>query len=232
MKRKILWTLINAIFVFSIAATAWALPDWWPKTDLPPKQNSDISSSTASPKVIKQTPYEASKLNYIALKLGGYLPQSDDMKIFDDAFYGELGFGHYFDENFAVEMGVGYTKPGASASAGGASAFLDLTVIPITLGLRGSIPTGTFEPFATAGIGAYYVKADASANNIPGFGSGSGSVNDTVLGYYLGLGANFNLSPSAYLGIEGRYFWAKPSAEGIEANIDGINMTANIGYRF
>lgn len=231
MKRKILWTLISAIFIFSFTATGWALPDWWPKTDLPPKQNSDISSSTASQKGIEKAQYGESKLNYIALKFGAYLPQSDDMELFDNAFYGELGFGHYFDKNFAVEMGVGYTKPGLSVSASGASASLDLTVIPITLGLRGSIPTGTFEPFATAGLGAYYVKADASAN-VPGYFSGSGSANDTVLGYYLGLGANFNLSPSAYLGIEGKYFWAKPSYEGIDLNIDGINMTANIGYRF
>jgi len=232
MKRRILWTLISTIFMFSFTTTAWAAPDWWKAPNEPVQPNTEISSSTVAPKVIEKTQSGVSKPNYVTLKLGGYLPQSDDMDIFDDAFYGELGFGHYFDKNFAVEFGVGYTKPGASASAGSASASIDLTVIPITLGLRGSIPTGTFEPFATAGIGAYYVKADASANNIPGFGSGSASLNDTVLGFYLGLGANFNLSPSAYLGIEGKYFWAKPSAEGIEANIDGINMTANIGYRF
>lgn len=175
-------------------------------------------------------PAFAAPPNYFDLKLGAYLPQANDVKDFDSSFYGELGYGYYFTQNFAVEIGVGYTKPGASVSANGSSASADITIIPATLGLRGSIPIGTFEPFATAGVGVYFTKAEASVSS-PTIG-GSGSKNDDVVGYYLGLGANFNVSPNVYLGVEGKYFWAKPSFEGVDVKIDGINLTANIGYRY
>jgi outer membrane protein W len=174
-------------------------------------------------------PALADTQNYFDLKLGAYLPQANDVKDFDSSFYGELGFGYYFTRNFAVEIGVGYTKPGASVSANGSSASVDITVIPATLGLRGSIPVGAFEPFATAGVGVYFTRAEASLSSPAG---GSGSKNDDVVGYYLGLGSNFNVSPNVFLGVEGKYFWAKPSFEGVDIKIDGINLTANIGYRF
>jgi opacity protein-like surface antigen len=173
--------------------------------------------------------------NYATLKLGGYLPQSSDVEELDNSFYGELGFGHYFNQNWAVEMGVGYTKSTADVSASSGSttgsASVDLTIIPITLGVKGSVPMGGFTPYATAGIGLYYTKADVSAS-VSGLGSASASENDTPVGFYLGLGGDFNIAPNIFLGLEGKYFWAKPSFEGESVNIDGINMTANIGYRF
>jgi len=181
-------------------------------------------------------PAFAAPPNYVALKLGGYLPQSDDMEEFDNSFYGELGFGHYFNQNIALEMGVGYTKSNASASisSGGTSvsADMDITIVPITLGLKVAAPMGTFEPFATAGVGVYFTKAEASAS-VSGFGSGSASENDTVFGGYLGLGGNFDVATNTFIGLEGKYFFAKPSFGDLgEGNIDGILLTANIGYRF
>ena len=221
--------------LLSVTTTAWAAPDWWKAPNEPAQQSKDISSATVEPKGLEKTQYKAPSSDYVALKLGGYLPQASDVEEFDDAFYGELGFGHYFSKNFAVEFGVGYTKPGVSTSefisgVGSVSASLDVTIIPVTLGLRGSIPVGVFEPFATAGIGIYFTEAEASVN-VPGF-SGSSSENDTSFGYYLGLGANFNVSPNVYLGVEGKYFWTNPSFEGVDIKFDGIILTANIGYRF
>ncbi|MBP2679321.1 MAG: hypothetical protein H6Q82_2386 [Deltaproteobacteria bacterium] len=168
-------------------------------------------------------PAFAAPPNYGVLKLGGYLPQASDVEDFDDAFYGELGLGHYFTNNWAIELGVGYTETEASVSDATGSTSVDLMIIPLTLGIRGSIPVGGFEPFATAGIGAYITEVDAS---------GSGSEDDTAFGYYVGAGANFNVSPNIFLGVEGKYFWAEPSLGGVDVKIDGINLTANIGYRF
>lgn len=245
--KRLHQSLFIAITLLSFTTTAWAAPDWWKTPNEPVQPTKDISNepaqlrkdyppSTETPKNADKTQYNVSTPNYIALKLGGYLPQASDVEEFDNAFYGELGIGHYFDKNFAVEFGVGYTKPGASVSefisgVGSASASLDVTIIPVTLGLRGSIPTGVFEPFATAGVGIYFTEAEASVN-IPGFISGSASENDTSFGFYLGLGANLNVSQKVYIGVEGKYFWAKPSFEGVDLKIDGINLTANIGFRF
>jgi len=173
--------------------------------------------------------------NYATLKLGGYLPQASDVEELDNSFYGELAFGHYFDKNWAIEMGIGYTKPGASVTVSDgvttATVSADLTIIPVTLGLKGSLPMGTFEPFAVAGVGLYFCELEGDIS-VSGVGSASASEDDTVFGFFLGAGANFNISPNVFLGLEGKYFWAKPSFAGEDMNIDGINLTANIGYRF
>jgi hypothetical protein len=34
------------------------------------------------------------------------------------------------------------------------------------------------------------------------------------------------------LGVEGKYFWAYPEFDSVKVHIDGIQATANIGYRF
>jgi len=51
------------------------------------------------------------------------------------------------------------------------------------------------------------------------------------LGYYLGAAQILMFLQISFL--RGReYFWAEPSLGGVDVKIDGINLTANIGYRF
>lgn len=176
--------------------------------------------------------FAASLPNYAVLKLGGYFPQDNDLDEFDNSFYGEIGFGHYFNPNIAVEFGVGYTESSASESVSGVgSVDVDLTIIPIMLGVKVLMPSGNFEPYAMAGMGLYYTDIDASVS-LTGIGSGSASEDDTAFGGFLGLGVNFNVTPNAFIGLEGKYLMASPSFEGIDVDIDGIHLTANIGYRF
>jgi outer membrane protein W len=176
---------------------------------------------------------------YAALKLGGFFPQNVDVNgagdlDMDSAFYGELALGHYFNPNFAIELGVGYTKPNKSVSftdnTGTYSADVDLTIIPVTLGVIGRLPMGNFEPYAMAGIGAYFTELE-TAVSVPGLGI-SGSESETAFGWYLGLGGNFNITKEFYLGVEGKYSWLYPSFSGLDVDVDGISVTANIGYRF
>ena len=182
--------------------------------------------------------------NYAALKLGMFFPQNVDVNgagdlDMDSAFYGELALGHFVDKNWGIELGVGYTKPNKSVSvtstAGSASADIDLTIIPVTLGVVGRLPMQGFEPYAMAGIGAYFTELEVSGSaSIPGIGSASGSASEseTAFGWYLGLGCNFNITKEFYLGVEGKYSWLYPSFSGLDVDVDGISVTANIGYRF
>ncbi|MGE5753861.1 MAG: outer membrane protein, partial [Deltaproteobacteria bacterium] len=117
--------------------------------------------------------------------------------------------------NFALEFGVGYFT-----SEDGA----DLTSYPFTLNLKAIYPLPGAELYALGGVGAYYVKAE----------SGPFDENDTVLGFQLGIGGSFDLTPVIFIGAEGKYFWAKPDF-GFpvdEVKIDGILATINLGYRF
>ena len=244
--KKYYQLLFVSLLLLVFAEPASPTSNWWRSPNQPIEPTPSISSepvqksispspSTIEPNTPEQTQIRTYKPNYFVLKLGSYLPQSSDLDLFDNAFYGELGIGHYFNPNLAIEFGAGYTKSGASASGsipgfGSGSASVDFTIIPVTLGLRGSITTGTFEPFATAGIGLYYTKADVSVN-LTGL-SGSAWENDTAFGFYFGLGGNFNITQNTYIGVEGKYFFATPSFEGVDVDIDGINLTANIGFRF
>ncbi len=154
--------------------------------------------------------------NAAAIKLGGYIPQANDVDNFDTGFNMELSFTRYFHPNFALELGVGYFKSEDEA---------ELTSYPITLNLKAVYPVGGVELYALGGIGAYYAKWETPT----GFDE-----NDTVLGYQLGVGANFDISPVVYIGAEAKYLWAKPDF-GFpvgERKIDGIQATANLGYRF
>ena len=159
---------------------------------------------------------------YGVAKLGAYTPEANDVEDFDTSFYGEIAVGYYFHKNFAGEFGVGYTK--SSADRNGFNA--DLTVIPITAALKGVLPMGVFEPYALAGIGAYYVTAKGSSS------LGSFDTDDTAFGYFLGLGANFNITKDVFFGLEGKYFWVEPNLEGGDQKIDGSTLTANIGLRY
>lgn len=157
--------------------------------------------------------------NAVTLKAGVYVPQADEVDEFDSGFNAEISFTRYFHPNFAFELGVGYfmseDDPGN-----------ELTGIPITLNLKGVYPIGGVEIYALAGLGAYYVKFENSP--------GTFDENDTVLGWQLGVGANFNITPVVFIGAEGKYFWAKPDF-GFplgETKIDGFQATANLGYRY
>ncbi|NJD62919.1 MAG: porin family protein [Deltaproteobacteria bacterium] len=153
--------------------------------------------------------------NAVTVKAGAYFPQANDVDDFDSGFNAEISYTRYFHPNFALELGVGYFQ-----SEDGA----ELTSYPITANLKGVYPFMGAEFYGLAGIGAYYVKAEG----------GGFDENDTVLGFQLGIGANFDLTPVIFVGAEGKYFWAKPDfgAPAGEVKIDGILATVNLGYRF
>jgi len=177
--------------------------------------------------------FAASPPNYATLKLGAYVPNASDVEDFDNSFFGEIGFGHYLNPNIALELGVGYTKSSASITVFDPilvsffSVDADLTIIPITLGLKLMMTSGNFEPYAMAGLGLYYSKLEGSIS-----GLGSASENDTAFGGFLGLGSNYNFTPEVFLGLEVKYFFATPSFAGVDVDIHGFNITANVGYRF
>ena len=172
-------------------------------------------------------PAFAAPPNYVALKLGGYFPQHSDMDNFDSGFNGEIAVGHYFNPNVALEFSVRYLESsGSDAGING-----DITSYPILLSVKGVAPVAGGELYAIAGAGFYITNFDASALGV------NVSSDDTPLGFQLGVGGNFNLSPNVYLGLEAKYFWAKPSFDilgvtSVDVHIDGIQATANIGYRF
>lgn len=177
--------------------------------------------------------------NYAVLKAGLYSPQDDDLDDLgaDTGFNGELAFGHYFHQNLALEFGIGYFQTEGSASIsdpfGSLSFDGEIKTYPVTVTAKLLVPAGGIELYGAAGIGIYFSEADITiVSTVPGIPSASASEDDTVLGFHIGAGANFNINPQVFAGIEGRYLFAEPDFGGLELKIDGFTVTANLGYRF
>jgi opacity protein-like surface antigen len=166
--------------------------------------------------------------NYLVLKGGLYSP-SDDFDLqgqqfnHDDGFVAEIAYGRYFMPMFALELGAGYFESEASAPVGETK----FKVVPVTLTGKVLFPIGPIEPYGEFGIGGYFAEADVSGT--PSNFSGS---TESVFGLHAGAGVNFNITPTVFLGAEGRYLWAKPSWGGTDIKLDGFTVTGNLGFRF
>jgi opacity protein-like surface antigen len=169
--------------------------------------------------------------NYAQLKIGGFFPQTNDLDHFDAGGNIEVGIGHRVAPGFAIEGNLGYFETKGTFNLPGIGS-VDETfkVMPLTLSFKGQVFFDRFEPYAEAGIGVYFIK-DELNGTVLGF-SGSDSENDTQLGLHVGLGANYNITPQVFLGVEGRYLWLRTDTFGVNVQLDGFLLTANLGYRF
>lgn len=195
----------------------------------------------------------AAENNYITLKPGIYSPQSNSLKQFGTGFNGEIAFGHQFNPNFAMEMGVGYFNTEATFRtseriSGIRYPFREndhFDVVPVTLSAKLIRPVGKWEFFAVEGIGAYIVSEDTKISGTINNWSGRASFKDTdtVFGFHLGLGFNYNITQKWFIGAEGKYLWVRQarlrdSTPGVPVSLDakprmdGILATAVMGFRF
>jgi opacity protein-like surface antigen len=162
-----------------------------------------------------QAPEALAGDSYLLLKAGVYDPQSSDVKDdLDTGFAGEIAFGHYFLPFLGAELGAGYIEASKSGNK--------LTVYPVTLAAKLRLPLPVVKPYAIAGGGAYFSKAETGS---------SGSQSDTAFGYFAGAGVDFKVA-FLLINIEAKYIWANPTFFGTETNIDGIAGTVGVGIEF
>lgn len=174
----------------------------------------------------------AQPANYIVAKAGAFAPQSDDLTNnganYGARFDGEIAAGYYFSPYLAGELGTGWFQT-AGAQAG---IDTDIKAIPITFTAKILYPPlgDLIEPYMEAGVGLYLCSGDLVSQNT------RFSDHDNALGAHLGLGVNFNMTPNIFVGIEGRYLWVNSKFEyngaDVNAALNGIATTANLGYRF
>jgi opacity protein-like surface antigen len=174
--------------------------------------------------------------NYFALKGGVYSPsKSYHLRDFNDGnrsrldsktgFNGELAVGHYFLPVFAIELGAGYFESKGSPEAEPGET--KLKVVPVLATAKVLIPIGpVVEPYGEFGIGAYFTKLKVTGNS----GNFDGESKITY-GLHAGGGINFNITNTSFIGVEGRYLWAKPKYGGQPVNLDGFTATAVLGVR-
>lgn len=178
-----------------------------------------LALSDARPAVAEDTGIR----QYVSLKLGAYLPQHDDTEDFDTGFNGEIYYGRYFRKNYASELGVGFFK-----SEGGVT----LDVFDIAYTIKGVYPVGRLELFVGPGFGLYFAKLDFT--DAPGVETGW----NTAIGLHVLAGLNYNIRADWFLGLEGKYFFARtkdpiiPQGDATGTHLDGIVASAVLGWRF
>jgi len=195
----------------------------------------------------------AADSNYIVVKPVIYTLQTKSLKHYNTGFNGEIAFGHQFNPYVAVEAGLGYFNSEATFRdsdriSGITYPFREnnnYEVVPITLSAKLIRPAGKWEFFGVGGAGAYIVSLDTKVTGTVDGWSGRVSLNDTdtVFGFHLGMGFQYNITPKLFIGGEGKYLWIRqarlkdsratsPVIMDAKPRMDGVLATAVIGFRF
>jgi opacity protein-like surface antigen len=176
------------------------------------------------------------KSSYAVLKGGIYIPEAKDMNGQDanNGFVGRVGFGYYITPYFSVEAALGYQEFKANTG----SVERRYQMFPLEAAGKLGLPLDFIEPYVTFGLGGYYVMAKA----------GNYEVDTSRVGFFGGVGVNFNLGNSVFVGVEARYlvlqasspyYYSSPYHGGgyyysgnSDVNLDGVIVTGNLGFRF
>ena len=156
---------------------------------------------------------------YLVVKAGGFLPMGPDISSYDSDLAGEVALGYAPDPGFAFELAGGAFRTSHSVAGGEVR---KLQVIPVTFAIRGKVPLQNFEPYAILGTGAYFVRDEIGAS----------SDDATNFGFFLGVGGNLNLGSRLFVGLEGRYLYLRTNTFNTETRLDGLTLTADLGFRF
>jgi opacity protein-like surface antigen len=175
--------------------------------------------------------------NYVVVKGGIYSPQTSDLNGFKTGFNGEAAFGRYFDKNWVIEGSVGNFETRGNKdlflTSDSSPTSVRFRVTPLTVAFKGLIPVDKFEFYGIGGVGAYFLETDRDDSDNSRRRRDSDRDSETLFGGFVGLGATFNFTPRLFAGIEGKYLWTTTATViNADVNFNGIQATANFGFRF
>lgn len=191
-----------------------------------------VALLAAAPWPALAEPASEQNRDYTEIKGGYYYPSErihlsqfsgtdfDKKKGFD----GEIAFGHNYGPYLGTEFGIGYFKDRRFPAVGTGRTTLD--AVPVLLSAKLFLPIGPIEPYAEAGVGAYF-----SGSTEGGVG-GASRARKVAVGPHVGAGVNINFSDKMYLGVEGRYRRVRPDFDGQRVRLDGYTATVNLGFRY
>jgi len=132
-----------------------------------------------------------------------------------------------YDSGGSFDLGVGSRVSPIMAVEGAFGAYTadvgpnEVSVAPLTFGLRLIVPHPFIEPYVGAGVGLYFADLEEPSSGIDD--------SDTTFGGYGSLGIDAWLNPRMALNFEGKYHWAEPSFNSVDVKVDG--WTVSLGVR-
>lgn len=168
---------------------------------------------------------EAAGGAYLALKGGAFLPNSKGGSLFSNetgftsfatGFNGEVAAGIRPESYAALELGTGYYASSLKVADTDSASVTKYRAfgVPITLTAKAILPLGKLECFAGAGLG-YWFGQIHYRNERPASGSAAATtvtkdVNAGAVGYQAVTGADYRVRDWLDLGLEAKWFSAKP----------------------
>lgn len=173
------------------------------------------SPSMAAPATVagNSSPY------YVTTRVGVYMPQSDDLDIFNNGFSTEVQAGRRFGPNLAAELGVGWFASSTDRILGNK---MTISIVPLTATAKGILPFGNAEVYGLGGVGAYFGNAKLETTE------GTFKDDETALGVHVGAGGQYALTSQLSVGLEGRYVMAELS----DVSINGFLLNGGVAFHF
>ena len=135
------------------------------------------------------------------------------LKGYDSGGSFDFGIGSRVSPNLAIEGTFGAYSADIGPN--------EVTVAPLTFGMRLIVPHPFIEPYVGAGLGLYFADLKEPSSGIDD--------SDAAFGGYGAVGVDAWLNPRVALNFEGRYHWAEPSFNGIDVKVGG--WTVGLGVR-
>jgi len=192
-----------------LASAAWAQDRYERYERVPPPRR---GASTPPPQ------HAVHGQTYFFGHIGLFEPNDDDPTLtggglggYDTGGSFDIGIGSRVSPNLAIE--------GTFGAYGADRGPDEVSVAPLTFGVRLILPAPVIEPYIGAGLGIYFASLDE-----PGIDD-----SDTTVGGYGSLGLDAWLNPRMALNFEGKYHWVEPEFNGIDVDVSG--WTVSLGVR-
>jgi opacity protein-like surface antigen len=161
---------------------------------------------------------------YVAFRMGGYSPQSDDLEGFDTGFTGEVALGKQVSPHMTLEGAIGYLHSEDDRGAYTA----EVESVPLTLTVLFHTRADAVEPYLLLGGGIYFNEASIHDDYF-----GDDDQSSASLGMHVGAGVNFHVSPTVFLSLETKYLWSTmEDLDGGDIDMDGFRTTVGLGIKF
>jgi len=207
--RKSAVLFLTGLLCAALASAAWAQDRYERYERVPPPRR---GASTPPPQ------HAVHGQTYFFGHIGLFEPNDDDPTLtggglggYDTGGSFDIGIGSRVSPNLAIE--------GTFGAYGADRGPDEVSVAPLTFGVRLIIPAPVIEPYIGAGLGIYFVSLDE-----PGIDD-----SDTTVGGYGSLGLDAWLNPRMALNFEGKYHWVEPEFNGIDVDVSG--WTVSLGVR-
>jgi len=157
---------------------------------------------------------------YFFAHLGGFDPNDESptatgggLEGYDSGGAFDIGIGSRVSPILAIDGTFGAYRADAGPN--------EVTVVPLTFGVRLIVPHPFLEPYVSAGMGIYSANLDEPSSGI--------NDSDTTFGGYAGVGIDAWLNPRIALNFEAKHHWVEPEFNGFDVNVGG--WTVGMGVR-